>query len=69
MKFNFEEKSPSGKIKCIKCGHEYYKGRAIRDDDGLTKAWVNNSSCPECGTYNDDGTRKVLRRDRGEKNE
>lgn len=57
MEFVFKDKNPSNKVKCRKCGHEYLFGRAIRDEDGLTKAWVNDRTCPECGTINDDGAK------------
>lgn len=60
MKFNFENKNPRNLTKCVKCGHEYSMGRSIKGEDGTSKAWVHDVSCPKCGTANDDGIRAVF---------
>ena len=60
MKFNFENKNPRNLTKCVKCGHEYSRGKSIKGEDGTTKAWVKDTKCPECGQINDDGIKVVF---------
>jgi len=69
MEFAFKDKNPRNLTKCVKCGNEYSMGRSVKGKDGTTKAWVHDTRCPECGTANDDGIKKVFGKARGEQDE